>query len=61
MENINESFTKYTRSNLDAMLKKDYATAYKWMKAANDEISRASCNVRTNYGSGVIMAKEFAY
>ena len=26
-----------------------------------DEISRASCNVRTNYGSGVIMAKEFAY
>lgn len=29
MENINESFTKYTRSNLDAMLKKDYATAVK--------------------------------
>lgn len=29
MENINESFTKYTRSNLDAMLKKDYATAIK--------------------------------
>ncbi|MGN1229958.1 MAG: hypothetical protein ACI4T5_09960, partial [Prevotella sp.] len=29
--------------------------------SANDEITRASCNVRTNYGSGVIMAKEFAY
>lgn len=29
MENINESFTKYTRSNLDAILKKDYATAVK--------------------------------
>lgn len=29
MENINESITKYTRSNLDAMLKKDYATAVK--------------------------------
>ena len=29
MKNINESFTKYTRSNLDAMLKKDYATAVK--------------------------------
>lgn len=29
MENINESFTKYTRSNLDALLKKDYATAVK--------------------------------
>ena len=29
MENINESFTKYTRSNLDTMLKKDYATAVK--------------------------------
>ena len=29
--------------------------------SANDEISRAACNVRTNYGSGVIMAKEFAY
>ena len=29
MENINESFIKYTRSNLDAMLKKDYATAVK--------------------------------
>ena len=29
MENINESFTKYTRSNLDAMLKKDYATVVK--------------------------------
>lgn len=29
MENINESFTKNTRSNLDAMLKKDYATAVK--------------------------------
>ena len=38
-----------------------YATAYKWMKAANNEISRSACNVRTNYGSGVIMAKEFAY
>lgn len=29
--------------------------------SANDEISRASCNVRTNFGSGVIMAKDFAY
>ena len=29
MENINESFTKYKKSNLDAMLKKDYATAVK--------------------------------
>lgn len=29
MENINESFTKYIRSNLNAMLKKDYATAVK--------------------------------
>ena len=44
-----------------AYKKKDYTTAYKWMKAANNEISRAACNVRTNYGSGVIMAKEFAY
>ncbi len=29
MENINETFTKYTRSNLDTQLKKDYANALK--------------------------------
>lgn len=29
MENINESFNKYTRSNLEAQLKKDYATSLK--------------------------------
>ena len=27
----------------------------------DDEITSASCNVRTNYGKGVILAKDFAY